>query len=160
MIIKASHDTSIFLSLNSFGGNSCNILSLCFLITQMKAGTRGTRLHNTTGQSQRQQDYRWRILFLAEISQSPPLYLSNYLTPQSDPVFKMGVMQWSTEAQMVEIYFETFTPNTSPLELFYLRKSVSEQGPIVLGALPKTRTKMTPTPKNKYKREDWRGERM
>lgn len=94
-----------------------------------------------TGQSQRLQDYRWRILFLAEVSHSHPLYLSNYSTPESDPVFKTEVMQWSTEAQMAYIYFETFTPNTSPLELFYLRKSVSDQGPIVLGAVPKKENK-------------------
>jgi len=58
---------------------------------------------------------------------------------------------------VAEICFETFTPDTSPLELFYLRKSASDQGPIVLGAVSKKRTKMTPTPKNKYKKEDWGG---
>lgn len=58
----------------------------------MKAGTRYI-ISQHTGQTQRLQDYGWRILFLAKVSQSPSLYLSNYFTLESDPVFKMGVMQ-------------------------------------------------------------------
>lgn len=154
-IIKALRNTSIFLVLNFFGGNSCNPLSLCFLTTQMKAGTRYTISPHDRSVSETAEPWMEDLIFGRSLTQPPPLYLSNYFTPESDPVFEMGVMQWSTEAQMALIYFETFTANTSPLELFYIRKSVSDQGPIVLGAVPKKRTKMTPTPKNKRKKEDW-----
>lgn len=81
-----------------FGENSCNFLSLPFVIIKMKAGTRYTISQRDRSVSETAGQQVKALIFGKNLTESL-LYLSSYFT-ESDPAFKMGSMQWSIKAQM------------------------------------------------------------